>query len=173
VPDPQRPDAHPVRFTVTDLDDPVARTLEQQHSAEMSLRYGGGGEIAGPPINAAQFRPPSGTFVVAWRNERPVACAGIRALGGRRAELKRFFVAPEARRAGVGFAMFRAVEDLAREIGYAELWLETGMEQPEALALYEQAGYTPIPPYGEYQDYEDSRCFARPLTPRSSRASSR
>lgn len=158
-----------MRFVITDLDDPVARELEQRHSAEMSSRYGGGGEPDGPPIDASQFRPPSGAFVVAWRDEHPVACGGIRALGGRRAELKRFFVSPDARRSGIGRMMLRALEDLALETGYAELWLETGMEQPEALALYESAGYTPVAPYGEYRDYDDSRCFARSLT-KSSRA---
>jgi hypothetical protein len=39
--------------------------------------------------------------------------------------------------------------------------LETGLAQPEAIALYESSGYVPIPPFGHYQDAPLSRCYAR------------
>lgn len=133
----------------------------------MSRRYGGGGEVSGPPIDAGQFRPPTGAFLVAWLDDEAVACAGVRALGGLRAELKRFFVAEDARRSGIGRKMLHGVEEVATELGYRDLWLETGSEQPEAIALYEGAGYTPIANYGEYRDEPGSRCFARALVPRA------
>ncbi len=133
----------------------------------MSRRYGGGGEVSGSPIDADQFRPPTGAFLVAWLDDEAVACAGVRALGGLRAELKRFFVAEDARRSGIGRRLLHAVEEVATELGYRDLWLETGSKQPEAIALYEGAGYSPIANYGEYQDEPGSRCFARPLVPRA------
>ncbi len=43
--------------------------------------------------------------------------------------------------------------------------LETGIKQPEAIALYESRGYEPIPPYGVYVDSPLTRCFAKCLSP--------
>jgi hypothetical protein len=45
--------------------------------------------------------------------------------------------------------------------------LETGLAQPEAIALYESSGYAAIPDFGFYKDAPLSRCMARSLvTPR-------
>ena len=52
-----------------------------------------------------------------------------------------------ARRRGVARALLAELEGAARRFGYRELWLETGTEQPEAIALYESAGYLPVPPF--------------------------
>ena len=41
--------------------------------------------------------------------------------------------------------------------------LETGLRQPEAIALYESSGYTPIPSFGYYKDAPLNRCYARRL----------
>ena len=42
--------------------------------------------------------------------------------------------------------------------------LETGTQQPEAMALYASSGYAPAEKFGFYRTYEDSRCMAKPLT---------
>jgi hypothetical protein len=41
--------------------------------------------------------------------------------------------------------------------------LETGTRQPEAIALYETAGYLRVPGFGFYRDEPLSRCMARSL----------
>ena len=41
--------------------------------------------------------------------------------------------------------------------------VETGLAQPEAIALYESSGYTRIPSFGYYKDEPRNRCFAKPL----------
>jgi hypothetical protein len=41
--------------------------------------------------------------------------------------------------------------------------LETGLPQPEGIALYESSGYAAIPGFGYYKDFPDNRCFARRL----------
>jgi putative acetyltransferase len=43
------------------------------------------------------------------------------------------------------------------------LQLETGLRQPEAMALYETSGYHPIPNYGMYAGSELSACFAKDI----------
>jgi GNAT superfamily N-acetyltransferase len=50
------------------------------------------------------------------------------------------FVIGEARDQGVGRALLREVELLARRFGASELWLHTG----EASAFYERCGWTVV-----------------------------
>jgi GNAT superfamily N-acetyltransferase len=57
----------------------------------------------------------------------------------------------------------RAVEDRARGHGYRQVVLETGLAQPEAIALYASAGYTPIDGFGHYRDSPLSRSFVKNL----------
>ncbi len=46
-----------------------------------------------------------------------------------------------------------------------QLWLETGTEQPEAIALYTSAGYRPTDPFGAFTHDSRSRCFYRTIGP--------
>ena len=41
--------------------------------------------------------------------------------------------------------------------------LETGSRQPEAVGLYERAGYYRIPPFGDYWDDPVSLCYEKRL----------
>ena len=41
--------------------------------------------------------------------------------------------------------------------------LETGTEQPEAIALYEREGYRPTEGFGHYADEPGSRYYAKDL----------
>jgi GNAT superfamily N-acetyltransferase len=152
-----------LRLDAVPIDDPVARRLEAAMSAEIVVRYGG--EEFEPPLPAELFVPPAGVFVVARLDGEPVGCAGIRRLDDERCELKRMYVADEARGRGVARARLARLEDEARALGYRQLWLETGTAQPEAIGLYESAGYEPIANYGAYADDPRSRCYAKRLTP--------
>ena len=50
-----------------------------------------------------------------------------------------------------------------RPPGSRALVLETGREQPEAIALYTSSGYEPVPGFGHYRDSDLSRTFGRRL----------
>ncbi|MBW7886264.1 MAG: GNAT family N-acetyltransferase [Caldilineaceae bacterium] len=68
------------------------------------------------------------------------------------AELKRMSVAASHRGQGLGR---RIVEFLEAELvrrGITVARLETGINQAEAIGLYERCGYYPIPPFGEYRE---------------------
>jgi GNAT superfamily N-acetyltransferase len=56
-----------------------------------------------------------------------------------------------------------ALEDLAREQGYRRVILETGLVQPEAIALYASAGYLSVDGFGHYRDAPLSRSLAKDL----------
>ena len=81
-------------------------------------------------------------------------------------ELKRLWVSPGNRGNGYARVMLGVAERAARNAGATRLILETGTEQPEAMALYESTGWTVMEAYGEYRDEPDSRCYALPLPTR-------
>ena len=56
-------------------------------------------------------------------------------------EIKRMYVVPQARRAGVARALLAELEDAARDLGYRICRLDTGSRQPHAQAFYESVGY--------------------------------
>lgn len=138
----------------------MVRTLVAAIMAELNQRYGGDGDGDQTPVEAVEFDPPEGLFLVAWRDGEPVGCGGWRTLSHFSepgipedvAEIKRMYTAPAARKSGVAAALLSALEKSAREGGMRRVVLETGLPQPEAIALYEKAGYTRIPNYGHYRD---------------------
>jgi putative acetyltransferase len=79
-----------------------------------------------------------------WVAEGGGAIVGMFGLepGGRDAmELRRMYVAPEARRRGIARQMLAFAEDEARRRSMQSLTLSTSELQSEALALYRAAGY--------------------------------
>jgi putative acetyltransferase len=72
-------------------------------------------------------------------------------------------VEPDARQRGLGRAILEKLEASAHRLGYRLIRLETGDRQPEAVALYERAGYQRIPPYGEFMECARSICFEKRL----------
>ena len=145
-------------------DHPDAVLLTEEVQAEYVARYGGRDET---PLDPAMFEPPRGSFFVGYLSGAPVAtgawrASGIEALGtSRTAEIKRMYVAPRAQRAGHARRMLAHLEATARDAGFEALVLETGLKQPEAMALYTSSGYVPVPAFGYYRDSPYSRYFAK------------
>ena len=78
-------------------------------------------------------------------------------------ELKRMYVDPAARGSGAAKSLLQAADALARELGAAQIYLETGVRQPEARRFYEREGFTEIPRYPPWVDMELSVMYARTL----------
>jgi GNAT superfamily N-acetyltransferase len=123
---------------------------------ELVDRYGDGEE---GPAHPEQFLPPYGVFLVASVDGQDVACGGLRLHSGGVGEVKRMYVAPGHRGRGLARAVLEALVQHARAVGLAEVWLETGTAQPEAMALYESSGFAPMEPYGDFAEDERSRCY--------------
>ncbi|MEA2391045.1 MAG: hypothetical protein QOK31_1154 [Solirubrobacteraceae bacterium] len=100
-----------------------------------------------PSATPAEMGPPGGAFLVLYEDGVPIAGGGIKPLGERLCEIKRMYVRPEARGRGVARRLLVALEDAARELGYAQVRLDTGARQPHARALYESSGYAEIADY--------------------------
>ncbi|MFD8741579.1 GNAT family N-acetyltransferase [Streptomyces sp. NPDC059616] len=148
---------------------PDAVKLNDQVQLEYAERYGDEGDVT--PLDPAMFEPPNGLYLLAYdARDRPVATGGWRTqdrndegYSDGDAELKRMFVIPEGRGNGLARRILAALEDDARAAGRVRMVLETGDQQPEAIALYTSSGYTPCEKFGRYRTYESSLCFAKPL----------
>jgi len=141
---------------------PVAQRLVDAIFADQEERYGSGDAA---PVEAMEFDPPDGGFLIAYVSGQPVGCAGWRSHGESEeiAELKRLYCAPEARQQGVASALVAAVEENARDHGRKRMILETGRKQPEAIALYAKLGYADIEHFGYYKDAEGVVSMGRDL----------
>jgi ribosomal protein S18 acetylase RimI-like enzyme len=128
--------------------DVVAMVAEVQQ--EYVLRYGGPDAAV---VDPDEFVAPGGLFLVGLLDGAPVATGAWRRLPDGRAEIKRMYVRPAARRRGLARAMLTEVERTAAAAGIVDLVLNTGPEQPEAIALYESEGYVPVPGFGHYADH--------------------
>ncbi len=151
-------------------DHPDAVALIAEVQREYVVRYG---EEDLTPVDPAQFAPPNGQFLVAYSGGAPVACGGWRVHRQGEAELKRMYVSPAARGRGVARAVLAELERTALAAGHGRMVLETGLRQPEAIALYTSAGYLEVPSFGYYADepdavhlgktiVEESRCPSTP-----------
>lgn len=100
-----------------------------------------------PDPGADSYRPPRGRFLVAWSDDLPVGCVGLRELNHRTAEVKRLWVDASARGQGLSRRLMAAIEAEARLMGYQSLRLDTNSALTEAIALYRATGWTDIPPY--------------------------
>lgn len=147
--------------------DPVVVGLVADLQQEFVVRYGGPDET---PLAVATFDDPSGAFYVGWVDDAPVAMGGwrfrpdVQALGGvRAAEVKRMYVVTDAQRRGHARGMLAHLEVTAREAGADVMVLETGLRQPEAIALYESSGYVGVYGFGIYRDSPFSRYLGKPL----------
>jgi GNAT superfamily N-acetyltransferase len=89
---------------------------------------------------ALNFAPPS-QFYVAWIDDEPVGCAGVRVVGSD-AELTRLFVRPGARGLGVSERLLRWAIAGARGAGLPRLRLAThAPTMPVAYDLYRRLGF--------------------------------
>ena len=152
----------PIVVTEEKIGSDVGAALVGAQWRELMARYGVP-ETTSDDLAADHLEPPDGVFVVAWDGDTAVGCGGVRKHDATTGEVKRMYVAPEARRRGVSRAVLRELEGRARVIGYTRLVLETGTMQPEAIALYESEGYARIAGYGYYGDATHVRCYAKDL----------
>ncbi|MDH6114471.1 GNAT superfamily N-acetyltransferase [Kitasatospora sp. MAP12-15] len=156
-----------MEMRTTGYDHPDAELLTAEVQQEYIRRYG---DVDTTVMHPEHFVPPQGVFVVAYLDGEPVACGGWRAkesggagLQDGDAELKRMFVVPQARGKGLARAVLRHLEASAAEAGRDRVILETGTEQPEAVALYTSEGYRPITKFGVYRESPLSICLGKAL----------
>ncbi len=132
-----------LEFRTCPADEEPAAALVQGMRDEIAAIYDGldldGADM--PKAGPGELAPPGGTFVVGFEGEAPVCCGGLKRLPDGACEIKKMFVAPEARGRGVARALLGELERRARAAGYTIARLDTGPRQPRAQRMYERAGY--------------------------------
>jgi GNAT superfamily N-acetyltransferase len=143
---------------------PAALSLVAALTAELAGRYPGDDpECRGGEPEEMELEPPLGCFLVAWMEGEAVGCGVLGRDGDAAAEVRRMYVIPKSRGLGISRKILAALEREARRLGRDRVRLETGINQPEAIGLYESSGYERVPNFGPYVGETRSVCFEKRL----------
>jgi GNAT superfamily N-acetyltransferase len=161
------PHGFPRRITIaqTDPRSPAAAPLLRGLDAEYRVLYGSAVADELSLDVAAEFGPPTGAFLLATDGRETIAGGGLRRWAEGVGEIKRMWTSPAHRGQGHGRRILEALESVAARYGYRAVRLETGGLQTAAIALYQAAGYRPIPGYGRHASEPRARSFEKLLTP--------
>jgi putative acetyltransferase len=96
------------------------------------------------------YVPPAGTILLARAGDEPAGSVGPARLDDTTAELRRLWVRPPFRRAGVARALTLACIERAAALGYERVVLDVVPSRTGAIDLYRSLGFTEIEPYDEY-----------------------
>ena len=135
------------------------RAMVASLDEELNSRYGAQMEFFGPHNHSSDVQQ----ALVIYVDGQPVGCGCFKPFSADSVEMKRIFVLPAFRGRRLARALMAELEAWAHEVGYAFAVLETGILQPDAIRLYEAAGYVRIPNYPPYEGVKESICFRKRL----------
>jgi putative acetyltransferase len=148
-----------LHFQRTNSDNPHFQEFIKKLNSEFNIRYG---ELQ-KTYDQFNFINDLPTVIIAREGNEPVGCGCFKPFSADAVEIKRMFVEPAHRGKGIGAGVLKELEIWAREIGYDRTVLETGINQPEAIRLYQKLGYQTIPNYGPYVNMPTSICMTKTI----------
>ncbi len=101
--------------------------------------------------------------IVAYADDCAIGCGAIKPYRKGTAEVKRMYVDDKLRGQRVATKLLKELEEWAITEDFTKLILETGIRNPEAIAVYRRCGYQRIENYDQYAEMECSVCFAKEL----------
>ena len=120
------------------------------YRAELASRFDGGFDPSkGNNLTVEEMTPPAGYLLLARLDGQPVGCGALKRLGAWEGEVKRVWTAPDARGLGVASKLMDGLEQLARDVGFGIVKLDTNSTLVEAQAMYRKRGYREIAPYND------------------------
>ncbi len=103
-------------------------------------------------------------FVGAWIDDELVGIGALKcSTVDHYGEIKRVYVVPGSRGRGIAGQIVKSLEGYARKAGIDRILLETGIRQPEAVALYAKLGYVRCGAFGNYPDNDPMSVFMEKL----------
>jgi len=159
---PTRPTSDEIAILRADPESAAARACLSAYFRVLTERIEGISQahVPDPDPEAASYRPPKGTFLLARRGGEALGCVALKRIAPETGEVKRLWVAEAARGQGLARRLMRAIEDEARALGFTRLQLDTNGALTAAVALYRADGWTEIP---AYTDWPATHWFAKPL----------
>ncbi len=148
-----------IKLLRTDSDNADFRELVALLDADLAIRDGDEHSFYAQFNKIDKIRH----VVVAYDDSEAIGCGAIKEFETGVTEIKRMFVREERRGRGIAKVILSDLENWASEIGSSVCVLETGLKQPEAIALYSKSGYETIANYGQYAGVENSVCMKKSL----------
>lgn len=139
-----------LRIEVADPASPAACWCLEQYFAELNARFQTGFDPSRSlSADARELTPPAGALLIARLGDRSVGCGALKLHGDAPAELKRMWLAPDARGLGLARRLLHALELYARDHGAKAVRLETNRALTEAIALYRSSGYREVAAFND------------------------
>jgi GNAT superfamily N-acetyltransferase len=126
---------------------PQVNALLSAYYAELAGLLGEFDPRRGVSAEPDEVAPPRGAFLVVTEADRALACGGLKTHAPGVGEIKRMFVAPEARGRSLARDLLAELEDAARALGMGRIVLDTAAPLAAAAALYRSAGYVETAPF--------------------------
>ncbi|MDQ2706048.1 MAG: helix-turn-helix domain-containing GNAT family N-acetyltransferase, partial [Pseudomonadota bacterium] len=135
-------------------DSPDATRCVAAYYGELAARFEGGFD-PGSGGYAGKATQAGGAFLVARLEGNAIGCGSLKALDASTGEIKRMWVAPDARGLGLARRLLETLEQEARQLGLTRIVLDTNRSLVEAQSLYRKAGYRETAPYNDnsYADF--------------------
>jgi len=148
-----------IRLKRTDSDNPDFIELVKHLDADLAERDGDQHSFYNQFNNVDKIK----YVVIAYENDKPISCGGLKAYSSNTLEIKRMYTIPEWRGKSIATKILAELEIWAAELSFEKCVLETGKRQPEAIGLYKKNGYKLIANYGQYAEIENSLCFEKEI----------
>jgi len=121
-----------------------------EYRAELASRFDGGFDPSnGNNLTVEEMTPPAGYLLLARIDGQPVGCGALKRLSATEGEVKRVWTSPDARGLGVASRLMDGLEQLARDVGFCSVKLDTNRTLVEAQAMYRKRGYREIARYND------------------------
>lgn len=118
---------------------------EYEQFLNVDLRFQGfEAELAGLP---GRYGPPTGVLLIALDEKDAAGCVALRDIGDGLCEMKRLYVRPRYRGAGLGRKLAYTIIEHAAALGYTLMRLDTLDTLKQAMGLYESLGFKKTGPY--------------------------
>ena len=135
------------KIATTDQEFEDGRNLFQQYAESLDLDLGFQDFSNELKTIDKQYNKPKGALLLAYKNSIPVGCVGIREFDKDAAELKRMHVKTEYRKYKIGMKLLELIIEIAKELNYKSIRLDTLPTMTIAQNLYRSFGFSEIPPY--------------------------
>jgi DNA-binding MarR family transcriptional regulator/GNAT superfamily N-acetyltransferase len=148
--------ASDVTLEVADPASPEAQACIAAYVQELQARFAHGFDPArSVSAEPGELVPPAGVFVLARLDGRAIGCGGLKVTAPGEGEIKRMWIAPDARGLGLAQRLLAALEAHAAAMGLHTLRLDTNRSLSEARALYLRNGYREVARYNDnpYADH--------------------